>query len=213
MVDFNRRVLNALDNHYDEELSSVVHNGENFDPFMDKEEEDDPSHYDVTDIEVQSGQNISEIMRSDLPEYLVQLEKLVCPPEEKVELLSLYEGSIPRPFDKYINRVVTILGAIVWYHPPFQPNVENKNAPKKPGYDMILFLTDEFDEDGLPIVIKGSEGLTNHVRGMLSANGWYIWEAPVRYRLIREGQGKPFKMINQDRVDRMRAEKEARKQK
>lgn len=173
---------------------------------------------DEQQLEEQQGKQIAAIMQSEVPEYLKQLALLGTredcqhtlrgiSPEEKLEILSLYEGSVHRPFGKYLNKTVTILGCIIWYHPPIE---SFDGSGKKPGWDQILFLTDEF-ESGLPVVIKGSAGLTNHVRGMFAAKGWYMWDTPVRYTLLRESNSSPFQMINQDRIDRMQAAKEARK--
>lgn len=173
-----------------------------------------------TDIAIADGQAIAEIRKAPLPEYLIELEKIGTYPHcqeryrdisarDKLEILSLYEGGMPRSFQKYLNKIVTVIGVAIWFHPPFE--AADKSG-RKPGYEQIIFLTDEFDEDGLPIKIAGSSGLTNHVRGMLSGYGWFIWDEPVRFYCKRE-EGGPFQMINQDRVDKMRAAKEARKEK
>lgn len=172
----------------------------------------------LEEIDIATGKEISMIMNSPIPEYLVELERLGTrtdcqhslfgiSPEEKVEILSIYEGSIARPFDLYLNKTVYLLGAIVWYHPPFQPA---DGSDKKPGYEQILLLTDNFDEDNQPIVIKGSAGLTNHIRGILSAKGWYMWDEPTPYTFKRGGAGMPFQMINTSRVNKMLAAKKAR---
>jgi hypothetical protein len=170
-----------------------------------------------TDIAIADGLAIAEISSYPLPKYLIELEKIGTyphcqenyrnlSPKDRLEILSLYEGGMPRSFTKYLNKVVSIIGCVIWWHPPFE--AADKTG-RKPGYDQIIFLTDEFDEDGLPIKIAGSSGLTNHVRGMLSGYGWFIWDEPVRFYCKRE-EGGPFQMINKDRVDAMRKAKEAR---
>ena len=158
-------------------------------------------------IEAEQGREIALRMQASLPRYLQELEKLPCSPEEKVEMLSLFEGGEVIPFTKFVNKVVTIIGCIVWTRPPY---LDRTTGEEKEGYDQIRYMLDDFTEEGVPKIMSGSSGLINHTQGMLAANGWYLWEKPVRYKCLWDGSGTPFRMINQDRVDKMRAAKEAR---
>jgi hypothetical protein len=220
MVDFKSRLNQALDNQDDEMLSSMVHG--DYDPFNGEEEAEDTIRQERSmELELQQGKNIAAIMNSELPEYLIQLAKLDKTPEEKVELDSLYTYAAvnARPFTKYVNKVVTIIGACVHYRPPFDSYVSEEDrrrgieSEKKAGYNQILYMLDEFDENEMPIFIKGSEALANHTRAMLVNNGWFEWEKPMRYFITRgETRGAPFTMISMDRVERMRASKLSRQQ-
>lgn len=216
MVDFAKQLNAALTEEDDAMLSELIHST----PLYDNDENQEEYYKEEnreTAIAIADGQAIAAIRKAPLPEYLVELEKIGTyphcqqnykdiSPKDRLEILSLYEGGMPRSFQKYLNKVVSIIGCCIWYHPPFE--AADKTG-QKPGYEQIIFLTDEFDEDGLPIKIAGSSGLTNHVRGMLSGYGWFIWDDPVRFYCKRE-EGGPFQMINQDRVDMMRKAKEAR---
>lgn len=151
--------------------------------------------------------NISNIITGAIPEHLIQLEKLDIPDDEKLELLSLYEGANWQKFSKYTNAIVPILGAIVWYHPPFKskPNQEGISEVKA-GYHKILFLTDNLDSDGIPIVIScSSSSLALHVLAMLRLKGWYVWEKPIRYKFLYDGPGTPYRLLNVEQFERRKA--------
>lgn len=221
MVDFSKRLTPQQE---------AINDGtyDDYDPFNDVDIQNDGRWIQEQEekqsmaLELAQGQAIARIVNSPLPEYLIKLGELPISPEEKVEIDSLFDygAKNARPFSKYINKVVTIIGACIHYKPPFQSYVSPEDVKRgiaseeKAGYNKIIYLLDEFDENGLPIFMAGSEGLANHTRAMLTQKGWFLWDKPVRYFITRgTTKGEPFTMINQDRVDRLKAERQAREEK
>jgi hypothetical protein len=142
------------------------------------------------------------------PRHIGELEKLTVSDEEKLDFLSLYEGAEWQPFTKYLNTVVEIKGAIIWYHPAYKgmPDSEGRSQVK-PGYYKILFLTTKVDADGVPVVIAcSSSALAAHVLAMLNIRGWYIWPVPVKYKFLQSAQGMPFRMLHVKEEDKKHAE-------
>lgn len=219
MVDFKSRLNNALEEENDNLLSQLVHGGIEQDFTSQDSYPSDYSHVleEKTEwngeteadaiIEEEQGREIALRADKPLPRYLKELEKLSCSPQEKVEMLSLFEGGEVIKFTKFVGKTVSIIGCIIWTRPPM---TDRSTGEQKEGYDEIRFLLDEFTEDGIPKIMTGSLGLLNHTFAMLSANGWYVWDKPVRYRCLWDGSGTPFRMIDQDRVERMQEERNAR---
>lgn len=207
MVNFSKHVKAMQDDegYYDD-----------FNPFDDEKVED---KIEDTELSPEVLQEIEKTNRAiakkiNVPEYIQKLANVKGSEEDKLGYLSLYEGLEEREFAKYNRRVIPIIGAIVKFFPPFVSNTEkdeNGKAKLMPGYEKPLFLTDLEDEDGNPIMIGGSKGLEMHVRAMCASRGWYIWERPVNYLFLYDGPGTPYRVVDQDRIEQMKAEREARR--
>lgn len=162
------------------------------------------------DIE-QETRDIAELKQNEVPAYLQMLGDIKGTNEDKLEILSIFEGGTLKKFQTYLNQEVTILGAII-----YRKNAGvTKEGIEYAAYNQIRLLTDKFDADtDLPVIVALREGsLTNHIYAMIQVRGWYLWEEPVTYKFMQESSDKPFRMINVDRVKKMKAAMEARKKK
>lgn len=170
------------------------------DPITGEDTRNLPAIQNVERMEAESleAANIGSWLTSNFtPRHLIELGKLPIDAEEKLELLSIYEGANWLSFNEFINREVELQGAIIWYHPPFKGKPDDKgNSVIKDGYYKILFLTTSIDRDGIPEVIScSSSALAPHVLAMLEIRGWYRWQKPVTYKFLQKGTGFPFRMI------------------
>lgn len=145
--------------------------------------------------------NFQSALESPLPMYLRELEKLPFTPDQKLQILSWYEGGTWKKFSEVINTEWEVAGAIIWYHPPFISKKEkdqNGNPTLQQGYEKILILTTKKDENERPIVIEASAGsLTMHMVSILRTKGWFLWQKPVKYRFFTGPNGS-FRMFNID---------------
>lgn len=191
-----------LDNRLDElEEWKRLQIAQGVNPFTGEDNRNLPAIQNVEAIEAEAMEaaNIGSWLTSNFtPRHLIELGKLSLDPEEKLELLSIYEGANWLSFNEFINREVELQGAIIWYHPPFKGKPDDKgNSVIKDGYYKILFLTTSVDRDGIPEVIScSSSALAPHVLAMLEIRGWYKWSKPVTYKFLQKGTGFPFRMIS-----------------
>lgn len=157
--------------------------------------------------------NLPAIWNGQMPEHIRQIYLTGLTEEqqnERMELLSIYEHSTHVPFVEIArkNKVLNVIGAIIWYHPPFKAKADKDNplAEMHDGYYKILLLTDEFDEENMPIIVEASMGaLTIHVLALLRKKGWYLFDTPIRYRFSQNAKTNAFELLNMNRVEAMRA--------
>lgn len=176
---------------------------DNFDPFLD--EDFKPTAYDG---EPSNEDGMILLEEERVPRYLIELEKLEIPVNDKLALLSVYESAEnPAKFDEYLNTTVMIYGGIVWHHPPFVSNGKGRDKDgnivpvggKCPGYDQIRMIT--IDDAGKIKTICASYGaLAGHINGILTLRGWYLWDEPVPYKFSRHRDTGAFQIVNADRV-------------
>lgn len=182
-------------------------------------EEDMPDEAYLEDdkaLEIYRPQDLVPLraQENEVPMYLQVLSGLQVDSEEKLAQLSLFESGHPCKFDRYLNKEVEVLGAIVYWKPPYIAQKEVKKGTEviarpgeeAPGYDQIRLLINDFDENDLPYVVCCSMGsLGNHLYAILSLNGWYLWDKPVKYRFWRDENTSGFRLTNLDRARSLKA--------
>src|SRR5712692_3536666 len=103
-----------------------------------------------------------------------------------------YIGNVPHKFADFIGKKVKVLGAIIYWHPPYLARQSTVGDPSvMPGYYKLLVKLDEMSEQKVisgekvekvqyPVVISVSALAVAEVMLTISlTNGWYDWKEPI----------------------------------
>lgn len=143
---------------------------------------------------------VASLLSGKTPYHIQRLKDKRLSADEEEYQMSLFTGGAPVPFDAYINKEVTILGAAVIPHPPYRAKGDPVDAPLRPGYLKMRFVIDKMDEDGNPVILEtsGTE-VFSHMVNAINSYGWYLWDHPRKYLITKGGKNGAFFMRNMEK--------------
>lgn len=147
-----------------------------------------------------SDPGIMDMLNGKLPYHIQKLrDKHLSPDDEEFEM-SLFTGGIPKPFDEYINKEITVLGAAIIPHGQYRAKSDPEDAPLRPGYLKFRFVISELDSNGNPIILETSGvEIFSHMTNALNAYGWFLWDRPRKYLITKGGKNGAYFMRNTER--------------
>lgn len=144
----------------------------------------------VPDRDVFIGQLLSNTQR---PLHMQKLDELGLDPGKKAVLLSRYVGQVPQKLEHHLNKVVTIVGAIVYWSGPFMSTKTNrmedgyyKNVMKlKETYEVEVRTSDRIVKRQRNIIIATSgKRVAQVLMPLIEAYGWFDWPEGVGVPVI-----------------------------
>lgn len=158
-----------------------------------------------TDLIPLTDPTMMSLMSGQIPWHLQMLKMKNLSAEEEEYQVDLFTGIEPVSLKPYINKTITVLGAVCWPHGEFVRGSDQKDGPGKkgdlaPGYWQILMLLSDLDSNGNNIVVAcGGVNIIPHMVLAMDKKGWYLWEKPTKYLVTVGSKNGAFFMKNVDR--------------